>query len=448
MGRFRTFSRHCTMDSSEYNSKLDSLELYKFARTKDRNKKTINFHVNYRTFEVTSFHDYNTFLKFAKAFFILDPDCNFCCDTPFNLEDGIMAQIHYTELIDYVHNCKVHSCNCNCYDIIQDVDVCKELKGHMFPYGHFNNPKLGRNFKFPAKINICRCEDGLCCPEYVFCKCPPCGDCKCCDYQVMFPTQYKFIFYNKNSNPNCPQPGAECMQDEDKYINAFSVMPKHKEEEFVKKQKPPYPHPAKEKHRPPPIKTALKSPKSIRPQNPSIKEESGEKKPSYDSILDSFKPTYMQKAWPKKTPANYKKPTTPKKTPVTPKKPFFNKNKVGMPDSEDGPVIWKNGKPVPMCCPHAGKDRKSCGSSCSGPVYEGPAPRPRPHMGGMMPMMHPPHMYTPLPPSPYPHPRPPTPCGRVPPPLPAPYPPSPYPHPRPPCPHPSTPCGSRPPKHP
>ena len=48
MGRFRTFSRHCTMDSSEYNCKLDSLELYKFARTKDRNKKTINFHVNYK----------------------------------------------------------------------------------------------------------------------------------------------------------------------------------------------------------------------------------------------------------------------------------------------------------------------------------------------------------------------------------------------------------------
>ncbi len=197
MGRFRTFSKHKTIDSSEQNQKLDSLSFYTFARTKDTDKDDDNFKIDYDNCNVKMFKSYDTFLKFTRGMYMLSPSLNFCCDTPFNLDQGIKSTIHLSQFHNFTHHCKLYPCNCNCWDLMLDVDKCKELKGRLYPYGDVNNNKLGRQFKFPTNINICCCKDKMCCPEYIMCRCSNSKECRCSRYQEMFPTQYKFSFKDK-----------------------------------------------------------------------------------------------------------------------------------------------------------------------------------------------------------------------------------------------------------
>ena len=61
MGRFRTFSKHKTMDSSDYNRDLDAKSFYSYSRLKYPCKKDENFRVNYFNYDVDYFKSYDTF---------------------------------------------------------------------------------------------------------------------------------------------------------------------------------------------------------------------------------------------------------------------------------------------------------------------------------------------------------------------------------------------------
>ena len=195
MGRFRTFSKHKTADSSDYNRDLDAKSFYSYSRVKCPCKEDINFRVNYLTYDVDYFKSYDTFLKFSRGMSLLNPYMNFYCDIPTNLEQGIEALIYYPDSQATADNCKIFSCNCKCYDLLEDVNKCKEITGRLYPYGYVNNNILGRSAEFPSRINVYCCEDRNEGPKYKICRCR--GDDECCGcktYQEMFPTQYKFIF--------------------------------------------------------------------------------------------------------------------------------------------------------------------------------------------------------------------------------------------------------------
>ena len=96
------------------------------------------------------FKSYNDYLLAAKAFFIINPDCNLCPDVPLDIKQGLKSEICYDELLEHVNNCHSHPCK-KC-DLILKLDICKNLNHILYPYGHFNNDCLGRNFKFPVKI--------------------------------------------------------------------------------------------------------------------------------------------------------------------------------------------------------------------------------------------------------------------------------------------------------
>ena len=199
MGRFRVNCSHKTIDSSEYNRRLKGLNLIKQARTKDYFKKDENFTVNYNTWNIQYFKRYEDFINVAKAFFLINPECNLCPDVPIDLKQGLNSEICYEELLEHINNCNSHPCK-KC-DIILKLDICKNLKHILYPYGHFNNNCLGRSFKFPVKINIQCCKSELKCADYSFCKCPAFWDPKCCKYEVMFPSETKFIYYQKQGKP-------------------------------------------------------------------------------------------------------------------------------------------------------------------------------------------------------------------------------------------------------
>lgn len=199
MGRFRVNCSHKTVSSSDYNDRIKGLNLIKYARNKDYFKKDENFTINYNTWNIQYFKSYKDFINIAKAFFIINPDCNLCPDVPIDLKQGLNSELCYDELLEHINNCNSHPCK-KC-DIILKLDICKNLKHILYPYGHFNNDCLGRHFKFPVKINIQCCKSQLICPDYHFCKCPAFWNEKCCKYEVMFPSETKFIYYQKQGKP-------------------------------------------------------------------------------------------------------------------------------------------------------------------------------------------------------------------------------------------------------
>ena len=126
MGRFRVNCSHKTVNSSDYNERLKGLNLIKYARNKDYFKKDENFIINYNTWNIQYFKNYKDFLTIAKAFFIINPDCNLCPDVPIDLKQGLNSEICYDELLEHIYNCNTHPCK-KC-DIILKLDICKNLK--------------------------------------------------------------------------------------------------------------------------------------------------------------------------------------------------------------------------------------------------------------------------------------------------------------------------------
>lgn len=207
MGRFRVNCNNKTVSSGEYNQRINGLNTIKHARSKNEYKPDENFIVNYNTLEIVRYKSYNFYLNTAKAFFIIYPQCNLCPDVPIDLKQGLQSEICYDELLEHVYNCKSHPC-IKC-DKILKLDFCKEKSNLLYPYGHFNNNCLGKSFKFPIKIDIQCCKSQLICPKYSFCKCPAFWDEKCCKYQVMFPSECKFIYYEKQGKPFIEEPEKE-----------------------------------------------------------------------------------------------------------------------------------------------------------------------------------------------------------------------------------------------
>ena len=374
MGRFRTFSKHKTKDSSDYNRDLDAKSFYSYSRTKYPCKGDINFHVNYSNYDIDQFKSYDTFLKFSRGMSLLNPYMNFCCDIPTNLDQGIEALLYYPNSQDTARNCKLYSCNCKCFDLLEDVNKCKEIKGQLYPYGYVNNNNLGRTGQFPSRINVYDCADKMDCPKYTICRCKKDGDCegcKCKTYQEMYPTQYKFVFFNKNSKTGKTEGG----KDKERYMNAFSVFPKNEVEE--KAVAPQGVHPERlantkgyrggKKVSPPPKENITLDVVLEKLEDLGKKFRESEQG-SVREIKQTELPknqTMPLKRLPKKPPPRVKK--FPKKPPVYKPPKMPRAPHVGMvmkPDMVRGPIVWKNNKPQPMCCPGDNNKRKDCGRCC------------------------------------------------------------------------------------
>ena len=356
MGRFRTFSKHKTMDSSDYNRDLDAKSFYSYSRVKYPDKDDINFHVNYSTYDIDRFKSYDTFLKFSRGMSLLNPHMNFYCDIPTNLDQGIEALLYYPDSQDTARNCKLYSCNCDCYDLLEDVDKCKEIEGQIYPYGYVNNNTLGRIAEFPSRINVYDCVDKMECPKYTICRCRNDSGCKCKTYQEMYPTQYKFVFHNKNSKTGTSEGG----KDKERYMKAFSVFPKNEVEEKIVVPRGIHPE-------------RLANMKGYRGGTTCRPPE--KEKVSLDTVLEDLgkrikEPVQMEsgrpiKRLPKKPPTRVKR--FPKKPPAYKKPNMPKAGRMGMvikPDMVRGPVVWKHSKPQPMCCPVDNNKRKDCGRCC------------------------------------------------------------------------------------
>ena len=108
MGRYRVNCNNKTISSGEYNNRIKGLNLIKHARSKDHEKEDENFTVNYNTWNIQYFKSYNDYLLAAKAFFIINPDCNLCPDVPLDIKQGLNSEICYDELLEHVNNCHSH----------------------------------------------------------------------------------------------------------------------------------------------------------------------------------------------------------------------------------------------------------------------------------------------------------------------------------------------------
>ena len=330
MGRFRTFSKHKTMDSSEYNRDLDAKSFYSYSRLKYPDKKDENFRVNYQTYDIDYFKSYDTFLKFSRGMSLLNPYTNFYCDIPTNLDQGIEALIYYPDSQATAHNCKLFSCNCKCYDLLEDVNKCKEITGRLYPYGYVNNNTLGRYAEFPSRVNVFSCADKIEGPKYKICRCRGENDCGCKTYQEMFPTQYKFIFYNKNCITDKTESGVNCEKDKEKYMNAFSVFPKNEVEDKMEE-------PSK------------RTKGVFRKGSSSLFNEKSFLYNEKEEIDNSLKNTCNLET---KTPGKKLPKKPPPRVKRLPKKPNLSAvSKVTKQTIVAGPVVWKNGNPQPLCCP-------------------------------------------------------------------------------------------------
>ena len=182
MGRFRTFSKHKTVDSSEYNKDLDAKSFYSYARVKSSSKSDINFNINNCTHDVETFKNYDTFLKFSRGMSLLSPCMNFYDDVPTNLDQGIEALIYYSDVQtdseaepepepEAADNSNLFSCDSTCCDLLKNVNKCTDNKSRLYPYGYVNNNTLGRSAMFPSRINVFYCENKIEGPKYKICTC-------------------------------------------------------------------------------------------------------------------------------------------------------------------------------------------------------------------------------------------------------------------------------------
>ena len=192
MGRFRTISNQReTQNSSEFNKKRSGLARLKYARSIiDTDKKTNNFSLCCN--RIVTFQDYNSLIDLHKIQASVEPNCYECADVPVTLHNGLESEICYNEYFKTINELKNHPCKCI---NLHKINLCKEEKGKMFPYGHFNNNNPSLHYNLHRKLILC-CQERKPCPVYIFCKCPPdTQDCKCCDYSVTFPFQDKFLHY-------------------------------------------------------------------------------------------------------------------------------------------------------------------------------------------------------------------------------------------------------------
>ena len=192
MGRFRTLTQTSdTFDYSQYNARIGGLERLKFARSiKNTPKTTDNFSICGNS--IITFRNHSTLVELQKAQSINGPHCNGCPDVPVTLHNGLQSEICYNEYFNTVNELEHHPCKCV---NLHKIDLCKERKGKLYEYGHFNNNRPDLNYNLHRKLVLC-CVERKPCPVYVFCKCPPdTKDCKCCDYTVTFPFQDKFLHY-------------------------------------------------------------------------------------------------------------------------------------------------------------------------------------------------------------------------------------------------------------
>ena len=203
MGRYRTLSRKQYAESyNDYYQKKNSISTLKFARSiVNTNKPTDNF------------------IK-QQAFF--DKCCNGCTDIPLTLMNGLKSEICFDDFYKSIDHFSKNDCD-NLY--IRNVNECQEKLNNLFPYGYFNNSNRLPNISLKRKLYL-KCDKKEPCPTYIFCKCNKSKEnCKCCDYDVVFPYNDIFVTYTISG---CNKPGVnEYFNNQNKVlqheaINAFS----------------------------------------------------------------------------------------------------------------------------------------------------------------------------------------------------------------------------------
>ena len=202
MGRYRTLSRKPYAESyNDYYQKKNSISTLKFARSiVNTNKPTDNFILNCCKQKpvksddcyVAVFQSYASLMRLLKQQAFFDKCCNSCADVPLTLMNGLKSEICFDDFYKSVNHYSKNKCD-NLY--IRSVNECKEKLNHLFPYGYFNNNNKLPNISLKRKLYL-RCDKKEPCPTYIFCKCNKNKEeCKCSDYDVVFPFNDTFVTY-------------------------------------------------------------------------------------------------------------------------------------------------------------------------------------------------------------------------------------------------------------
>tara|TARA_X000001036_G_scaffold439750_1_gene492096 strand:+ start:1101 stop:1880 length:780 start_codon:yes stop_codon:yes gene_type:complete len=219
MGRFRVFNHGATVSSSDLNQRKKGSEMMKYLRGKAPEKEDQGVIVDYSKLEVVYFKSYQEFMNTTRNYLKHNPYCFECADVPSSLIDGLESELCYDELYAHVRDCTLDYCN-QCEKILKTNDCLEGL----FPYGHYNNNDKPDTFMFPTKIKLDECGEKKTCPKYVYCKCPPKMNEKCCYYEELFPSQFKHVNVvkhpSKKENKHCENKVVT------KNINEFSIFPR------------------------------------------------------------------------------------------------------------------------------------------------------------------------------------------------------------------------------
>ena len=202
MGRYRVFSRcPAPLCYNEYYQKKDSTTILKFARSiVNTNKKTDNFRLCCERCNplessdcyISVFQNYASLIQLLKRQAELDRCCTSCADVPLTLMNGLESELCFDEFYETIDS--LDDNNCRCLNI-RTLNKCIEKLGKLYPYGHFNNNCKSPNISLKRKLFL-KCDNKEPCPTYVFCKCrPDAPSCKCCDYNVIFPYNDRFLSY-------------------------------------------------------------------------------------------------------------------------------------------------------------------------------------------------------------------------------------------------------------
>lgn len=232
MGRYRTLSRKQYAESyNDYYQKKNSISTLKFARSiVNTNKPTDNFILNCCKAKpvksddcyVAVFQSYASLMRLLKQQAFFDKCCNGCTDIPLTLMNGLKSEICFDDFYKSIDHYSKNDCD-NLY--IRNVNKCQEKLNNLFPYGYFNNSNRLPNISLKRKLYL-KCDKKEPCPTYIFCKCNKSKEnCKCCDYDVVFPYNDIFVTYTISG---CNKPGVnEYFNNQNKVlqheaINAFS----------------------------------------------------------------------------------------------------------------------------------------------------------------------------------------------------------------------------------
>lgn len=222
MGRFRVFNENYVISSSDLNQRKNGNEMMRYLREKDPHKLDNNLVVDYNNADIVYFNSYQEFINATKSYLRNNPDCFKCADVPLNIVDGIQSELCYDELYAHVKGCVIDHCN-KCEKILK-INKCSE---GLFPYGHFNNNKKVETFMFPTKVKIDVCDTKKPCQKYIYCKCPPKMDTKCCRYELSFPNQHKHVSTIRYPSMEHKKDYIDNRINEN--ITTFSIFPRFKE---------------------------------------------------------------------------------------------------------------------------------------------------------------------------------------------------------------------------